>query len=40
MAKSKKWIQAKKAEASRAKNLGQLRMFLTANAKKAFIKLR
>ncbi len=40
MAKSKKWIHAKKAEASRAKNLGQLGSFLTADARKAFTKLR
>ncbi len=39
-AKSKKWIRAKKVEASRAKNLGQLGLFLTSEARKAFIKLR
>ena len=38
--KSKKWICAKKAEASRAKNLGQSNMFFIANARKTFIKLR
>ena len=41
MAKSKKWIQAKKAKVSRAKNLSiQLGLFLTFKAKKAFTKLR
>ncbi len=40
MAKSKKWIHAKKAEASKAKNLGQSRLFLTANARRAFIELK
>ncbi len=39
-AKSKKWIWAKKAEASRAKNLGQSGLFLTANARRAFTELR
>ncbi len=39
-AKSKKWICAKKAKAFRAKNLGQSGSFLTANARKAFIKLK
>ncbi len=39
-AKSKKWIRAKKAEASRAKNLGQSGSFLTTDAKRAFTKLR
>ena len=39
-AKSKKWIWAKKAEASKAKNLGQSGLFFTANARKAFTKLR
>ncbi len=39
-AKSKKWICAEKAEASRAKNLGQSRLFLTADARRAFTKLR
>ncbi len=39
-AKSKKWIYAKKAETSRAKNLGQSGSFLTADAKRAFTKLR
>ncbi len=40
MAKSKKWIRAKKVKASRAKNLGQSGSFLTSEAKKAFTKLR
>ena len=40
MAKSKKWIQAKKAEASRTKNLGQLETFFISKAKKIFIKLK
>ena len=40
MAKSKKWIRAKKAKAFRAKNLGQLGTFLTADARRVFIKLR
>ncbi len=40
MAKSKKWIRAEKAEDSRAKNLGQLGSFFTANARRAFTKLR
>ncbi len=40
MAKSKKWICAKKADASRAKNLGQSGLFLTFEAKKAFTELR
>ena len=40
MVKSKKWICAKKAEASKAKNLGQSGTFLTANARWAFTKLR
>ncbi len=39
-AKSKKWIRAKKAEASKAKNLGQLGSFFTVNARKAFTELR
>ncbi len=39
-AKSKKWIRAKKAEVSRAKNLGQSGSFLTADARKAFTELR
>ncbi len=39
-AKSKKWIHAKKAEASRAKNLSQSELFLIINARKAFTKLR
>ncbi len=39
-AKSKKGIRAKKAEASRAKNLGQSGSFLTADARRAFIELR
>ena len=38
--KSKKWIWAKKAEASRAKNLVQSGMFFITNARKAFTKLR
>ncbi len=33
MAKSKKWIWAKKAEASRDKNLGQLEIFFTSEAR-------
>ena len=40
MAKSKKWIRAKKAEASRAKNLSQSETFLTTNTRRTFIKLR
>ncbi len=40
MAKSKKWIRAKKAEASRAKNLGQSGWFFTTNAKRVVTKLR
>ncbi len=40
MAKSKKWICAEKVEASRAKNLGQSGSFLTADARRAFTKLR
>ena len=41
MAKSKKWICVKKAEASRVKNLSsQSRTFLITNAKRAFTKLR
>ena len=39
-AKSKKWIPVKKAKASKAKNLGQSGMFLTADIKRTFIKLR
>ncbi len=39
-AKSKKWIRVEKAEASRAKNLGQSGLFLTFKARKAFTKLR
>ncbi len=39
-AKSKKWICAEKAEAFRAKNLGQLGSFLTIDARKAFTELR
>ncbi len=39
-AKSKKWIWAKKAEASEAKNLGQSGLFLTTDARRAFTKLR
>ena len=40
MAKSKKWIRTKKAKASRAKNLGQSKMFFITDIKKAFTKLR
>ncbi len=40
MAKSKKWIWAKKAEASRAKNLGQSGSFFTADARRTFTELR
>ncbi len=40
MAKSKKWIQAKKVEVSRAKNLGQSESFFTADTRRAFTKLR
>ena len=41
MVKSKKWIQAKKSEASRAKNFNsQSEFFLTSEARKPFIKLR
>ncbi len=40
MVKSKKWICAKKAEASRTKNLGQSGSFLTVDARRAFTKLR
>ena len=40
MPKFKKWVQAKKTKASRAKNLGQSGMFLIVNARKAFTKLR
>ena len=39
-AKSKNWIRAKKAKASRAKNLGQSGLFLTADTRRAFTKLR
>ena len=39
-AKSKKWIRAEKAEASKVKNLNQLDTFLTADARRTFIKLR
>ncbi len=39
--KSKKWIQAEKSEASRAKNFSnQLGLFLTFGARKVFTKLR
>ncbi len=38
--KSKKWICAKKAEASRAKKLGQSGSFLTTDAKGTFTELR
>ena len=40
MAKSKKWIQTKKAKTSRAKNLGQSGTFFITNARRTFIKLR
>ncbi len=40
MAKSKKWIHAKKAEASRAQNLGQSDFFLTVDARRAFTELK
>ena len=41
MAKLKKWIQAKKAEVSRAKNFNsQSRAFFTLEAKQVFTKLR
>ncbi len=40
MAKFKKWIRAKKAEASRAKHLGQSGLFLTFEAGKALTELR
>ena len=41
MAKSKKWIQAKKAEAFRAKNLGiKSKLFFISAARKTFAKLR
>lgn len=36
----KKQIQAKKTRAFKAKNLGSLKMFLTSETKKAFIKLK
>ncbi len=39
-AKSKKWIRAKKAEASRAKNLGQSGSFLTTDTRRAFTELK
>ncbi len=40
MAKSKKWIRAKKIEASKAKNLvSQSGLFLISRAKKTFTKL-
>ncbi len=40
-AKSKKWIRAKKSEASRAKNLSsQVGLFFTADTRKVFTKLR
>ncbi len=39
-AKLKKWIQAKKVEASKAKNFGQSGSFLTADTRRAFTKLR
>ena len=40
MAKSKKWICAKKVEAFKTKNLSQSGMFFTAGARMAFTKLR
>ena len=40
MAKSKKWIHAKKSKVSKTKNLSQSGMFLTVNARKALTKLR
>ena len=41
MAKSKKWIRAKKSEAARAKNLSsQSALFLTLKAGKTFTELR
>ncbi len=40
MAKPKKLIHAKKAEASRAKNLGQSGTFLTIDTRRAFTELR
>ena len=40
MAKSKKWICAKKTKAFRTKNPDQLGTFLIVDAKKAFTKLR
>ena len=41
MAKSKKWIQAEKSEAARAKNFSsQLALFFTFKARKIFTKLR
>ena len=40
MAKSKRWIRAKKTEASRAKNLDQSGIFLAADARKTFTKFR
>ncbi len=36
---SKKWIRVKKADISKAKNLGQSGLFLIANARRAFTKL-
>ncbi len=36
----KKWIQAKKAKASKPKNLSQKKTFFTFRARQAFIKLR
>ena len=40
MAKSKKWIQTKKAKAFKTKNPGQLRTFLSSKAREKFTKLR
>ena len=40
MAKLKRWIQAKRAKTSRAKNLSKSRMFLIFKARKIFTKLR
>lgn len=39
MAKSKRWIWAKKAKAFRAKNLGQSKTFFTFGAREIFAKL-
>lgn len=40
MAKSKKWIQAKKIEAFKAKNLGQSRIFFDFEPRQAITKWR